>query len=82
MPVTTTTPSTTTIAGGTSTSTTTTGLSEPFETNNNPEEVNFIKDLGIGMSSLTTGFVGGLILLVFALSVATIILLIGRRVGG
>jgi hypothetical protein len=57
-------------------------LGEPFEDDDLPTELSFLKDMGIGLGSLTTGIIGGIALLVFALSMATIILLVGKKASG
>lgn len=54
-------------------------LGEPFNTTDMPTELNFLSNLSSGLLNLSGSIVAGLFLLVFALSVATIIIVIGKR---
>jgi len=78
---TTTTPvsTTTTTVAGTTTTTVESELGEPFDTSDMPSELNFLRNLTFGIFSMSSSIMVGLFLLVFALSIATVIIIIGKR---
>jgi hypothetical protein len=74
-----TTSGTTTILATTTTQMPLEDLGEPFETSDLPNELRFLSNLSSGLFNMSGSILGGLILIVFALSIATIIIIIGKR---
>jgi hypothetical protein len=79
---------TTTISGTTTTTlsvTTTTSevgisdLDEPFNTTDMPDELRFMNNLATGLFNMSGSIIAGLFLLILALSIATILIVIGKR---
>jgi len=54
-------------------------LDEPFNTSDMPDELRFMNNLTTGLFSMSGSIIAGLFLLVLALSIATIIIVIGKR---